>query len=81
MRGGQHLCKLSGVDGLESLLVTWPTQRNTIGYPRFYSRSHGTVIRVCDDADNVMEAHVQAGDFKAFKLKGDGECSRQHSEV
>jgi hypothetical protein len=55
------------------------TQYNRL--PRFYSRSHGTVIRVCDDADNVMEAHVQAGDFKAFKLKGDGECSRQQSEV
>jgi len=52
-----------------------------IGYARFYSRSHDAGIRVYDDADNVMEAHVQAGDFKAFKLKGDGECSRQHSEV
>ena len=80
MRRGQHLCKLSGVDGPESLLVTRPTQQY-IGYPRFYSRSHDAVIRVYDDADNVMEAHVQAGDFKASKLKGDGECSRQHSEV
>jgi hypothetical protein len=51
MRGGQHLCKLSGVDGLESLLVTRPTQRNTIGYARFYIRSHDAVIRVYDDAE------------------------------
>ena len=29
-----------------------------IGYPRFYSRSHDAVIRVYDDADNVIEAHA-----------------------
>jgi hypothetical protein len=50
--------KLSGVGGLESLLVTRPTQCNTIGYARFYSRSRDAVIRVCDDADNVIEAHA-----------------------
>jgi hypothetical protein len=31
---GQHLCKLSGVDGIESLLVTLLTQRNTIDAQR-----------------------------------------------
>jgi hypothetical protein len=31
---------------------------------KFYSRSHHTVIRVCDDAGNVIETHEHAGDFK-----------------
>ena len=37
---------------------------NAIGYARFYSRSHGAVIRVYDEADAVIETHKQAGDFK-----------------
>jgi hypothetical protein len=35
-----------------------------IGYAEFYSRSHGAVIRVYDEADAVIETHKQAGDFK-----------------
>jgi len=30
----------------------------------FFSRSHDAVIRVYDEADNVIETHEQAGDFK-----------------
>jgi hypothetical protein len=30
----------------------------------FYSRSHDTVIRVYDDAGNVIETHERKGDFK-----------------
>ena len=37
---------------------------NAIGYAEHYSRSEGAVIRVYDDAANVIEAHEQAGDFK-----------------
>jgi len=37
---------------------------NAIGYSTFYSRSHCAVIRVCDDAGNVVETHEHAGDFK-----------------
>jgi hypothetical protein len=37
---------------------------NAIGYAKFRSRSHGAVIRVYDQAGNVIEAHEQAGDFK-----------------
>ena len=36
---------------------------NAIGYASHYSRSHGGVIRVYDDADNVIETHEHAGDF------------------
>jgi hypothetical protein len=37
---------------------------NAIGFATFYSRSHDAVIRVYDDAGNVIETHEQAGDFK-----------------
>jgi hypothetical protein len=30
---------------------------NAIGYAKFFSRSHGAVIRVCDAAGNVIETH------------------------
>jgi len=32
---------------------------------RVYSRSHDAVIRVYDEAGNVIETHEQAGDFRA----------------
>jgi len=37
---------------------------NAIGYAKFFSRSHDAVIRVFDEADNVIETHDHAGDFK-----------------
>ena len=37
---------------------------NAIGYASQYSRSHGAVIRVYDDAGNAIETHEHAGDFK-----------------
>ncbi len=35
-----------------------------VGYGKFYSRLHDAVIRVYDDAGNVVETHEQKGDFK-----------------
>jgi hypothetical protein len=35
-----------------------------IGYPKFYTRSRNAVIRVYDEAGNVIEMHEQKGDFK-----------------
>jgi hypothetical protein len=37
---------------------------NAIGYAKFYSRSHGAVIRVYDEAGNVIATHEHAGDFR-----------------
>jgi len=37
---------------------------NAVGYAKFFSRSHVAVIRVYDDAGNVIETHEHAGDFK-----------------
>jgi hypothetical protein len=42
---------------------------NAIGYAKFRSRSHDAVIRVYDDAGNVIEAHEQAGDFKVCEAR------------
>jgi hypothetical protein len=38
---------------------------NAIGYAKFFSRSHDAVIRVYDDAGNVIETREDKGDFKA----------------
>jgi hypothetical protein len=37
---------------------------NAIKYAKFFSRSHDAVIRVYDEAGNVIETHEHAGDFK-----------------
>ena len=37
---------------------------NVIGYAKFRSRSHRAVIRVYDDAGNVIETHELTGNFK-----------------
>jgi hypothetical protein len=39
---------------------------NALGYAQFYSRSHDAVIRVFDQAANVIETHEQKGDFKEW---------------
>jgi hypothetical protein len=37
---------------------------NAIGYAEQYSRSHDAVIRVYDEAGNVIETHERAGVFE-----------------
>ena len=37
---------------------------NAIGYAMHSSRSHDAVIRVYDDAGNVIETHEDKGDFR-----------------
>jgi len=37
---------------------------NAVGYAQFCSRSHDAVIRVFDNAGNVIETRKHAGDFK-----------------
>jgi hypothetical protein len=36
---------------------------NAIGYAKSFSRSHDAVIRVFDEAGNVIETHERASDF------------------
>ena len=59
---------------LESSLIRLPRlafcdelrQPNAIGYAKFFSRSHEALIRVYDEAGNVVETHEHAGDFKEW---------------
>jgi len=37
---------------------------NAVSYAKFYSRSHAAVIRVYDDAGDVIQTHEHKGDFK-----------------
>jgi hypothetical protein len=37
---------------------------NAISYAKFRSRSHDAVIRVYDEAGNVIQTHEHKGDFK-----------------
>lgn len=39
---------------------------NAVGYAKFYGRSHHAVIRVYDEADNVIETLERAGTFKEW---------------
>ena len=39
---------------------------NAVGYAEYYSRSHDAVIRVYDDAGNVIQTHEHKGDFKEW---------------
>ena len=39
---------------------------NAINYAKFRSRSHDAVIRVFDEAGNVIETHEHAGEFKEW---------------
>jgi hypothetical protein len=41
---------------------------NAVGYAKFFSRSHDAVIRVCDEAGNVIETQVHTGEFKGLSL-------------
>jgi hypothetical protein len=39
---------------------------NAIGYAKFFSRSHPAIIRVYDEAGNVIETHEHKGDFQEW---------------
>ena len=42
----------------------YDTPDNAIGYAMYSSRPHDAVIRVYDDAGNVIQTHEHKGDFK-----------------
>jgi hypothetical protein len=59
-----------GVDLISDALPfgrLWYEQASdAIGYAKFRSRSHDAVIRVYDDAGNVIETHEHKGDSKEW---------------
>jgi hypothetical protein len=42
------------------------SQTQSVGYAEFRSRSHDAVIRVYDEAGNVIDTHEHTGDFKEW---------------
>jgi hypothetical protein len=52
---------------------------NAIGYAKFYSRSHNAVIRVYDDARNVMKAHEHKGEFQRVVKRYTLEAKSRHA--
>ena len=57
-----------GVDLISEALpfgrLWYDTPDNVIGYAMHCSQSHDAVIRLYDDAGNVIETHEHKGDFK-----------------
>jgi hypothetical protein len=49
-----------------SVALWYSVVSNTIGYAKHRSRSHDAVVRIYDQAGNVIETHEQAGDFKEW---------------
>jgi hypothetical protein len=63
----------SGVDLISDALPYSPLWyrgpnaiRDAVGYAKFYSGSHDAVIRVFDEAGNVVETHEHADGFKGW---------------
>ena len=59
-----------GVDLISDVLpfgrLWYDTSDKAIGYAEHYSRSHNAVIRVYDDASNVIETYEHKSDFKEW---------------
>ena len=58
-----------GVDLISDALPfgrLWYGEPNAISYAMHRSRSHHAVIRVYDEAGNVIETHEHTGDFKKW---------------
>jgi hypothetical protein len=67
-RGDKHGIELiSDVLPYSPLWYAGPTAiSNAISFAKFNSGSHDAVIRVYDEAGNVIQAHEQAGEFKQW---------------
>jgi hypothetical protein len=58
---------LIGVDLISDVLAfgrLWYGEPDAISHAKLYSRSHDAVIRVYDEAGNVIETQEHAGEFK-----------------
>src|SRR6266436_4536747 len=86
MTNSQHVYEVhprSDKRGVDLISDTLPFGRlwylevsDAIGYAKFRSRSHHAVIRVYDEAGNVIETHEHVGDFK--EAKGDARRGPKH---
>jgi hypothetical protein len=73
MTNSQHVYEVRprrdkrGVDLISDALPfgrLWYAGPNAIGYAEHRSRSHDAVIRVYDEAGDVIETHEHAGEFR-----------------
>ena len=55
--------KVFEAPGVEPVFVE---KQQAINYAKFRSHSHNTVVRVFDEAGNVIGTHQHAGDFKEW---------------
>jgi len=53
-----HQIKITRTNGAD------PQAADAVDYAKFFSRSHDAVIRVYDEAGNVIETHEHKGDLK-----------------
>jgi hypothetical protein len=60
-RGFDLISDVSVACGIEPDAIS-----NAVGYAKFRSRSHDAVIRVYDEAGNLIDTHEHAGDFKEW---------------
>jgi hypothetical protein len=76
MTSSQHVYEVRsrqdhrGVDLISDVLPfgrLWYTQPDdALDYAKFFSRSHDAVIRVDDEAGDVIETHEHKGDFEEW---------------
>jgi len=56
-----------GVDLISDVLpfgrLWYDTPDDAVDYAKFFSRAHSAVVRVYDDAGNVIATHEHAGEF------------------
>jgi hypothetical protein len=45
-------------------LILWSARSCDVALPLFRSRSHRAVIRIYDDAGNLIEMHEHKGEFR-----------------
>ncbi len=50
-----------------AMTIDAATVSDAIDYAKFRNRSHRAVIRVFDEAGNVIETHEQVGEFREQK--------------
>ena len=50
-------------DALPFVRLWYVHAGSAVGYAKFRSRSHNALIRVYDEAGNVIETHEHAGEF------------------
>jgi hypothetical protein len=70
-RADQHRVNVFCFPSRSSLVWSFEIERfaspppyDAVDYAKFRSRSHDAVIRVYDDAGNVIQTHQHKGDFK-----------------